>query len=79
MEQRRYKVVIMSDGGVKNDLIFEGDRYELKRRFSVEDYPEPLSQHRQEDPKREKTFYFRLYSCTNGKDWKIETVDPRLA
>ena len=78
MERRMYRVVIAADGGAKNDRVFEGNEYELKRRFPLEDYPEPLFKHRQENPRKEVTFYFKLYSSSNGKDWTIETVDPRL-
>lgn len=78
MEQRRYRVCYSSDGGTASNLAFEGNEYELKTRFPVENYPEPIYELRQENPSHEVTFYFKLLSSTDGKNWTIETVDPRL-
>ncbi len=58
--------------------MFEGNEYELKTRFPLENYPEPIFEHREENPRHEITFYFKLFSSNDGHNWKIETVDPRL-
>jgi hypothetical protein len=78
MEQRRFRVCVSSDGGTTGNLMFEGDVYELKRRFPVRNFPVAISNHREKNPRGGITFYFKLFSTKDGQSWQIELDDPRF-